>query len=435
MKEIIKTLLTEWKQRDLPFIIDRDIALEDYAESKLNKIIAITGFRRAGKTYSMLNLIKNLLKENSREEVIYLNFEDERIPNKTEFLTLLIPTINEFFKKKVKFLFLDEIQNVPNWSKWLRRVYDSGNIKFFVSGSSSKMSSKEIPTELRGRFLEVKMFPLSFKEFLIFKDVKFDLKDINYSTKQKSELLKFLNEFNEFGSLPEIVLADQTKKSEIANSYYQTVVRRDITERYNIKNSEALKSMLSLLLNSTKYSVSKMYNNLKALNYKIGKSTLNNYISYIENSFFMFSVPIFSYKIKDQMQYARKNYFIDLVFISKLSSKFTNNFGRLYENSVAIELKRRGKSIYYWENSKKQEVDFVIVENSKVKELIQVCYNINNLETKKREIRSLIQASKELKCKNLIIITEDYENETKEEWFNVKRKIKFIPLWKWLLEN
>lgn len=434
MKEIIKTLLIEWKERKLPSVFDRDINLDMHMESRPNKIIAITGFRRTGKTYSMMYAIKELLKESTKENVIYLNFEDERIPEKTEFLTMLIPTINELFKGELKFLFLDEIQNIPNWSKWLRRVYDAEDIRFFVSGSSSKMSSKEIPTELRGRFLEIKMFPLSFKEFLRFKGLEFDIKTINYSDKQKSELMKALNEFHEYGSLPEIVLAEEGRKTDIANSYYQTVVRRDIVERYRVKNEEALKALLRLLLNSTKYSISKMYNNLKALHYEVGKTTLQRYLGYIENSFFMFSVPIFSYKIKDQMQYARKNYFVDLVFISKLSSKFTKDFGRLYENSVAIELKRRDKEFYYWENPKKQEVDFVIVEGAKAKQLIQVCYNADTLETRKREIRSLIQASKELKCKNLAVITEDCEDETEEEWFGIKRKIKFIPLWKWLLE-
>ncbi|MBW6462068.1 MAG: ATP-binding protein [DPANN group archaeon] len=435
MKEIIKTLLVEWKERQTPIIFDRDVNLEEYAESIPNKIIAVTGFRRTGKTYSMMHLINGLLKENTKENIIYINFEDERIPEKTEFLTQLIPTISELFKGELKFLFLDEIQNIPNWSKWLRRAYDNENIRFFVSGSSSKMSSKEIPTELRGRFLEVKMFPLSFKEFLRFKGIEFDLETINYSDKQKSKLLRHLNEFHEYGALPEIVLAEEGRKVDIANSYYQTVVRRDIIERYNIKNEEALKALLRLLLNSTRYSISKMYNNLKALHHDVGKTTLQKYIGYIENSFFMFSVPIFSYKIKDQMQYARKNYFVDAVFISKLSSRFTKDLGRLYENTFAIDLKRRNKEFYYWENLKKQEVDFVIVEGGKVKHLIQICYNIDDLDTRKREIRSLIQASRELKCKNLIVITHDYESESEEEWFGIRRKIKFIPLWQWFLSG
>ncbi len=433
MKEIIKTILTEWKEKNLPEIYEREINLFDYSKLTVPKIIVITGFRRVGKTYIALHLIKRLLKEKTRENIIYLNFEDERIPAKTEFLTQIIPTAKQISKEKIDFLFLDEIQIIPNWSKWLRRIYDNNDIKIFVSGSSSKMSSNEIPTELRGRFLEVKVFPLSFKEFLRFKGIKFDINTVRYSENRKAELLNILNEYIEYGSLPEIVLSEDGKKEEIAISYYQTVVRRDIIERHNIKNEEALKALLRLMLNSTKYSVSKLYNNLKSLNYGIGKTTLQHYLGYIENSYFMFTVPIFSYKIKDQMQYARKNYFIDNVFLTKISTKFSKNYGRLYENIVAIELKRRNKDIYYWESSLHEEVDFVVKEGNSVKQLIQVCYNLSDFETKKREIRALLKASKELKCRNLLIITEDYEKEETVEWFGTKGKIKMIPIWKWLL--
>jgi len=434
MREIIKTILAEWKEKNLPEIYEREINLFDYSKLTVPKIIVITGFRRVGKTYIAFHLIKKLLKEKTRENIIYLNFEDERIPIKTEFLTQIIPTAKQISKEKIDFLFLDEIQTIPNWSKWLRRIYDNSNIRVFISGSSSKMSSKEIPTELRGRFLEVKVFPLSFKEFLSFKALKFDVNTVKYSENRKAELLNVLNEYLEYGSLPEIILSEKGKKADIAISYYQTTVRRDIIERHNIKNEETLKALLRLMLNSTKYSVSKLYNNLKSLNYGIGKTTLQHYLGYIENSYFMFSLPIFSYKIKDQIQYPRKNYFIDNIFLTKVSTKFSRNYGRLYENIVAIELKRRNKDIYYWENSQHHEVDFVVKEETKVRQLIQVCYNINDLETKKRETRALLKASKELKCKNLLIITEDYEKEENINWFGTKRKVKIIPLWKWLLE-
>jgi predicted AAA+ superfamily ATPase len=434
MTEIIKTLLWEWKERKIPLIFKRDVDLSRYIKAKVNKITAITGFRRTGKTYSMFHLISELLKENSKEKAAYFNFEDERIPRKTEFLTQLMPAISRTYKEKIKYLFLDEIQNIPDWSKWLRRIYDTeADIRIFVSGSSSKMSGEEIPTELRGRFLEVKMFPLSFKEYLRFNNFEFDLKSLDYSGENKAVVLKALDDFQEYGALPEIVLSEEEKKVEIAKSYYQTVVRRDIIEKHKIKNEEALKALLMLLLNSTKYSISKLYNTLKSLGHKVGKNTLQNYLRFIEESYFMFSVPIFSYSVKDQMQYARKNYFIDTVFISKLSHKFSKNYGRLYENTVALELKRRGQEFYYWENSKQHEVDFAVKKDNKIKQLIQVCYDTADLTARKREIRSLIAASKDLKCDNLLIITNDYEAQKEEEWFGTKRKIKFIPLWKWLL--
>ncbi len=434
MKDIIKTILYEWKGRTLPETLGRETDIFDYSTIKPPKIAVVTGFRRVGKTYLMLHLAKRLLEGMTREEVVYVNFEDERIPLKTAFLTLLLPTMKEIFGAKNRFLLLDEIQNIPNWSKWLRRIHDTENIRIFVSGSSSKMSSKEIPTELRGRFLEVRVFPLSFREFLSFKGLALNLKEAEYAENEKSKVLKALGEYLTYGALPEIALSQEDRKAEIVRSYYQTVIRRDIIERHNIRNEESLKALLRLLLNSTSYSISRLHNILKSLNYEIGKTTLQQYLGYIENSYFMFSVPIFSYKIKDQMQYARKVYFIDNGFITAISTKFSRNYGRLYENIVAVKLSRKsGSSIYYWKSLQKEEVDFVVKQGLRVRQLIQVCYDIEDTDTKEREVRALLKASKELKCRNLLVITEDYESEEQESWFGTKRKIRYVPLWKWLL--
>ncbi|MEK6938811.1 MAG: ATP-binding protein [Nanoarchaeota archaeon] len=435
MNYIIKTILAEWKGKNIPTVIPRDINIQDYLNMKVNKILVLNGFRRVGKTYILYGLATELLKSNSREEVVQINFEDERIPPKTDFLSGLLPTAEEIFDKKIKYLFLDELHNIPNWSKWLRRTYDNQDIRIFVSGSSSRMSEEEIPTELRGRFLEIKVFPLSFKEFLKFKKLSFDFKILDYSEKEKSAMLKALTEYITYGGLPEVVLEDQNKKLELAQSYYSTVIKRDIVERYNLKNEESLKALLKLLLDSKEYSISKTYNTLKSLGYEVGKSTVQKYISYIENSYFAFSLSIFSYKIKDQMQYPKKIYFIDNVFINSISTKFGDNFGRLYENIVAVELKRRKKENYYWKNMKKEEVDFVIKEDTHVKQLIQVCYDLSDQDTKKRELRALLNSSKDLKCDNLLIINADHLGVEEVEWFGIKRKVEFIPLWKWLLEK
>ncbi len=433
MNRIIKTILAEWKGKNIPAVIPRETNIQNYLNLKVNKIIVLNGFRRVGKTYLLYGLANELLKSNSREEVVQINFEDERIPLKTEFLSGLLPTTSEIFDKKIKYLFLDELHNIPNWSKWLRRIYDNQDIQIFVSGSSSRMSEEEIPTELRGRFLEIKIFPLSFPEFLRFKRLSFDLNIADYSEKERPLILKALTEYLTYGGLPEIVLIDENRKFEVAQSYYATVIKRDMVERYNIKNEESLKALLKLLLNSKEYSINKSYNNLKSLGYKIGKSTLQNYIAYIENSYFAFSLPIFSYKIKDEIQYQKKVYFIDNVFINSISTKFSNNFGRLYENIVAVELRRRGKECYYWKNMEKEEVDFIIKNESKISQLIQVCYDISDSDTKKREIKSLLKASRDLKCDNLLVINQDYSGEEYLEWFGIKRKVNFIPLWKWLL--
>lgn len=433
MKKIIKTLLSEWNFREIPKIIPRDIDLNSYLNLKVNKIVVLNGFRRVGKTFILYYLSKMLFKKYSRQEVIHINFEDERIPLQTSILTELLPTLKEFSSSEVKYLLLDEIHNIPEWSKWLRRIHDTENIKIFVSGSSSKMSEEEIPTELRGRFLELKVFPLSFNEFLRFKGRSFELKNLSYSANLKAELLRYLNEYLIYGGLPEIVLFDVNKKFELAQSYYNTVIKRDIIDRFKVKNEEVLKALIKLLLNSTEYSINKTYNTLKSLGYTIGKGTIQKYVRYIENSYFLVSTPIFSYKIKDQMQHPRKIYFIDTAFINAISTRFSQNLGRLYENIVAVELKRRRKETYYWKNAEKEEVDFLVMERDRITSLIQVCYDISDRETKQRETRALLKAGAELKCKNLMIITEDHEGMEKAEWFGKKGTIKYIPLWKWLL--
>ena len=433
MKDTIKTILYSWIDKKIPITLPREIRLENYLDIKPRKIIAITGFRRVGKTYLLFQLISKMLQRQNKEQIVYINFEDERIPEQTRFLTELIPTIKQTFKKEIQYIFLDEIQDMPKWSKWLRRIHDNENLGIFVTGSSSKVSSREIPTELRGRCLEVRVFPLSFREFLVFKNVDVDLDALKYSENEKTRVTTKLEEYLRFGGMPEVVLSTEDKKLEILQQYYGTVVGRDIIERYNVKNEGGLRAMMRLLLNSTQYSISRLYDTLKSLNYEIGKTTLVNYLHYVESSYFMHSLPIFSYKIKDSLQYPRKLYFIDNGFISSISTRHSKDYGRFYENAVAIELLRRYSEkdvkLYYWSDRRGKEVDFVVKNGLRIKQLIQVCYDIEDYNTKKREVDALLKAGKDFNCKNLFVITEDYEGL--EEFKN--RKVNFVPLSKWFL--
>ena len=175
MNTILRTLLYEWKDRKLPKVLARDTRIDILPEQKTENATVITGFRRVGKTYLLYGAIEKLLETQPREDVVYLNFEDERIISPTtDLLTDLIPEIQAVYGKKPKYLFADELQFIPNWSKWARRILDMESIQLFITGSSSKMSSAEIPTELRGRAWEVKVNPLTFKEFLRFKKTNID---------------------------------------------------------------------------------------------------------------------------------------------------------------------------------------------------------------------------------------------------------------------
>lgn len=433
MDNIIKTILYEWQEYKLPKIIRRETDLTKYLNLKTPKIITITGFRRVGKTYLIFDLIEELLKTHHKEEVVYINFEDERIPSDIKVLTQLIPTINETYNHTTKYLFLDEIQNIPNWSQWVRRIYDQENIKIFITGSSSKLSSKEIPTELRGRCIEKTIMPLSFREFLLFKNIKIDLASLPYLDKEKSKTNKALEEYLYYGGLPEIVLTSKEHKFEILQQYYKTVISQDIMDRFKIKNETMLKALLMLLLNSTIYSISKIYKTLRSAGHKIGPTTVMKYISYIENSYFLNNLFIFSYTVKDRLQYPKKIYFIDNGFINALSSTFSKNTGRLFENIVFNKIKSELKineELFYWQDKRQKEVDFVVKKGNKIINLIQVSSNLDNIGTKEREINNLLKADKELNCNNLTIINKDIDSKEKIGG----QTIKFTPLYKFLLE-
>jgi len=420
MEQLLKNIIEEWWKRELPQIKKREISLENFYSNEVKKVVVITGFRRSGKTYLLFDFVRKI----GKNKCIYINFEDERIPERTEVLTNLTSILKKY-SNRIKFLLLDEIQNIPLWSKWLRRMIDTENYQIFITGSSSKLSSNEIPTELRGRAISVSLFPLSFKEFLDFKNVK------NTDTEKIEELIK---EYIEFGAFPEIVLSEKGKKFFIIEDYYNTFLTRDIIERHNVKQKEVFNILIQILLNSTYFSISKLANNLKGIGYRVGKGTLANYIRYLKEALFIYPVEIFTPSIKKSLQCPRKVYFIDNFFIKRFSSKFSENYGRLMENIIAIELFKNVSSnpalkIFYWKDYYGKEIDFVVMENLVVKELIGISFISNEMDIEEREIDSMVKGSKIFKTDNIKLITWKLECEK-----NINgKKIKFIPLWKFLL--
>jgi len=422
MNSILRTLLYEWRDRKLPSVVGRDIHLDITAQTGTNNAIVITGFRRVGKTYLLYETIEGLLETHQREEVVYLNFEDERImvPS-TELLTDLIPEIQAVFGQKPKYLFLDELQLIPNWSKWTRRILDTENIQLFITGSSSKMSSAELPTELRGRAWEVKVSPLSFKEFLKFKKTSIDFEKLAFVKDEMARFRFLFDEYLVYGGLPAVVLTTQEKKQELLQSYFQAVVQRDIAERYKIDNDTALRTLLKLLLNSSYITISKLHNSLKSMSIPVGKSTIDNYLSYIESSYFMNELYIHSPAVINQLQYPRKVYFVDTGFMTALSTKFSKNMGRLFENIMFQKLARENETMYYYKDDKGNEVDFAVLSEGKTTALYQVSFDLTDEETQNREVRSLIKAGMTLNCQNLNLLTLE-----KQETYKPPQEIKVI---------
>ncbi|MEM7814352.1 MAG: ATP-binding protein [Candidatus Aenigmatarchaeota archaeon] len=423
---MLREVLLEWKERELP----ENIVKRDLKVWMNNHIVSIIGPRRAGKTYFMFQLIKELFeKKLSKENVVYVDFTDPR--TKKVGISEFLKEVNSLFEGKI-FLFLDEIQELENWSSFLRTLHNFQKYKIIISGSSSKLLSKEISTELRGRCISFIIFPFNFREFLEIK--KFKIEE-EVSEAKVGEILRLLKEYVEFGGYPEILLADEkNKKLEIARTYFTTIFFKDLIERFKIKNIALMDYFVRYCItNSSSYvSISKIENALKSFGLKVSKKTLANYLRYVEEALFVFPVKRFSLKYSERAQYPAKIYLVDNVYFG-IEPRFSRDIGKKIENLVAMQLLKKkfeGKfdDIFYFK-SNDYEVDFVLKEGLKIKQLIQVTYASDRDEVEKREIKALIKASEELKCKNLLMITWDYEDEMKFEG----RKIVCEPLWKWLI--
>lgn len=419
-KETIKRLILLAQKREVK-LVERDIKIPFSG-----KISAIVGPRRAGKTYLMYQYI-NQLKDKDR--IIYLNFEDERVlPIKKEDLDMILEAYYELYpenKDKKIYLFFDEIQAAPLWQFFVRRLHEQENAEIWITGSSSKLLSTEIATQLRGRTLTYHVFPYSFKEFLKAKGVLLE-KHFEYGQK-RFEIKKLLQEYIEFGGFPEIANRDNALKAKILQEYFDMIFYKDLVERYKIRNFGAVKEMIIYLVNNfaSYFSLGKYHKMLKSQGKKISINTLSAYLSCITDINFIFLVPKYG-KLKEQFANPKKAYSIDTGLINAVAFKTSQDMGRLYENTVFVELKRLGLEVYYWKS--RYECDFLIKEKERIAQAIQVCLKITP-ENKEREVGGLLEAMDAFNLKEGIIITED--NEAEEEIGG--KKIKYVPLWKWLL--
>lgn len=412
MNEILETILREWEVFELPVVIPRKDFLELHLLDNLpHRTLIVTGFRRVGKTYLVFQAINDLLKKYSKHDILYINFEDERIPAQTKILTDLIPSIKKIYGQKPKYLFLDELHQIPLWSKWLRRILDQEKIKIIVTGSSSKLSSIEVPTELRGRAWGQTVYPLSFEEFITFKTAKEQaLQEVDFH----------FNEYLIFGGLPDIVIsANDVERKRLIYEYLDVVMRRDIMERFNLDDEETMKTVLKLLFNSTSITISKMTNSLNSLQVPIAKTTISRYLSYIESSYLLKQLYLYAPSVRAKLQYPRKTYFIDNGFLTAMSVKFGPNYGRLWENLVFWQFyKKFGDSLHYYRDER-GEVDFCVLENGKAVSLYQVCYNPSDFETRDREIHTLRRVGKRLKIADLNLVSGQIGGKIKEKGIKV----------------
>ena len=385
---------------------------------KYPNILAVLGIRRCGKSIFSYLLAK-------QHNFAYINFDDERLVGlKSDDLNKILESFYELYGD-VDYIILDEIQNVGHWELFVTRLRRTK--KIILTGSNSKLLSGELSTHLTGRYLDRLLFPFSFKEFLKIKDFN---ENKVYTTKEKAEIMNFLQKYLELGGFPEVYKFGR----EMIPRIYEDILTKDILLRHNISKKEEIKKLAKYLISNSSEEVT--YTRLaKLLNIK-HISTISNWTSYLENAFLIFKIEKFDFKLKQQFIAPKKVYCIDSGMINSIGFRFSENKGKIIENEVALELQRRKSidksiEIYYWKDYKQNEVDFVLKRDKKIESLIQVSYINSEEEIKEREVKALLKAGKELKCNNLLVITWDYESEEKFEGKN----IKFIPLWKWLLEK
>lgn len=435
LKDIFKELII-LKQKEIPTdVIERSRQLPIDKE----KIIVTIGVRRCGKSTMMNLVINQMLRQGiSREDILWINFDDERFSNiGTEDLNKIIEAYSELFpQKNIKdiYMFFDEIQMVKGWELFVMRIFKSYCKNVYISGSNADMLSSQLHTALRGWPVEFPLYPLSFEEYCHFKKINTQA----HLPAEQALLKQAFLDYSKNGGFPEVVLEDtQTEKSRVLQNYFNTMLFRDLIEHYNIKTSpEILKYFIKrIMLNISKpTSINNIYNDIKSQGKTVSKDSLYGWADYTKSIFLFDRIYKFTHSQIKENSSMPKYYCIDTGIRNATILSQSDDDGILLENIVFNHLKQAltsNEKIYYYKEIR--ECEFVIQNDTQIKRLIQVCWNLelNKKErnsTSEREINGLLEAAKSTQCDNLSIITYDNEGEIQRDGFT----IRIIPVWKWL---
>jgi predicted AAA+ superfamily ATPase len=429
-------VLSKWNfwSRDLEVgILRRDYVDALLKFAKAGKIVSIVGVRRSGKTTLMKQMAKLLMDEGTnRGDLLIVNFEEpEFVGADVGLLQRMYEAYLEIVKPAGKpFVFLDEIQNVDGWERFVRSLNERGEAFVTISGSSSKLLSRELASVLTGRQIYFEVLPLSFKEFLSFKGMEIrEAKDVLLNSLGIKRLFR---EYMEIGGFPEVVLSeDPDFRTRTLRSYYEDILGRDVVQRFGVRKPDKLKALARFYLTNVSSPVS--FRRISG-SIQLPTETVRRFSSYLETANLVFFVKRFSWSVKEQENSPRKVYSIDVGLSNAIGFRFRENLGKLAENLVALELRRRqvqhpDLEFFYWKDETQLEVDFVIKEGLRVQGLLQVCWDPSEEETRRREVRGLVKAMDEFELHEGLVLTEDFEGEEKVKG----KKILYKPVWSWLL--
>ena len=431
LKETLKELIEDFYETPLPELTPRKINIPEYPRNAT----VITGMRRTGKTFLSYQRIRSLLDAGiPKDRILYLNFEDDRILGLTVKDFRFIPDV--YFqmypdnRDETCYFFFDEIQNIPDWESFVRRLVDTGKIQVYLTGSSAKMLTTEIATAMRGRSAETEVFPFSFEEFLLHHKY-FEGIPRNIGSAVRTKIQHGLDQYFQIGGFPEVQNRSDGEWLQTLQGYVNAAIYRDVIERHKVQNSQALKYILQVLFNSPAmnisiHAISGVLTNMKITS---DREYIAQYLDYLCEAYLVYRVRLHTDSLAKRRTNPDKYYLVDVGMVRAMTAKHSADRGHLLENMIFIHLRRLGYSLEYVLTKEKMEVDFLAFH--KVRRdyrLIQVSYDISKAETFERETNALAAAGKEMHIKDRLIITWDEERE-------LDNGIRIVPAWKFLLNR
>lgn len=417
-----RVVLEQHKTEVLPKVyMHRTIEEKITAQNSNREIIVLSGIRRCGKS-----ILQQYVRSGLQQSDFYLNFEDERLVSFTveDFQTLQEVFISLYGEQQ--FYYFDEIQNIPGWEMFIRRLYNNGN-KIYLTGSNANLFSDELGTRLTGRYIKIEVYPLSFYEFTIYIEPDIIKQLDRMTTTSIGRIKQLFEEYLLTGGIPEYV---KHKNKDYLHSLYESILFRDIITRYKIVNVDMIKKLVFFLASNCSKEVT--YTSLRKMLGIKSITTVSDYCSYLENSYLCYFVHYYSDSVKAQQKNPKKIYFVDHVLAKTLGFRSNHDLGFTLENIVFLELIRRGYSIYYFKD--KHGCDFVVRAEEQTVAVIQVCQELHDPDTRHREFAGLSEAMQRFSLQDGTIITLNEEGEEIVKISEYECKIIVVPIWRWLLQ-
>ncbi len=429
MIELLKEIILDFQDT----VLDTGIPRHFQYKPVKGKAFVCIGVRRCGKSTLLYQIIKKIEAQGIKlENILYINFFDDRLTElKQGNLSLIIDAYYSLYPEKKGteeiYCFFDEIQEAKNWEQFIDRILRTEKCSVYLSGSSAKLLSREIATQMRGRSLSWELFPFSFSEFISYKG-------INFKKLTSRNRLLVQNCFDEYflkGGFPEVRDVSAKIRVMIHQEYFKTILHRDVIERFNVIHPQAAIQAGYRLISSSAslYSINRITDYLKSLGYKVSKGFVSSCVEWFEDVYFLFSVKIFSPSISKQNANVKKIYCIDHSMVTSIAPKILENKGHLLENMIFTHLRRHTEQIYYYRTKNGKEIDFIWMDNRGNRHLMQISFSLKDPATRKREIASLSFAMEELNLRQSTIITYNEEDLIKVE----TGTIRIIPAWKYML--